>query len=175
MYKLSIPVFLSILLTACDGGSDGGSSGGSSSGGSSKPSTQNNIASTPELISVEVITPEISVVEANSTAVAEPEEFAYETQSSINISVSLELNSGSQQKQILFYETQKIDTSPVGDQLIFDDLLMEGVTDTNGDYTTKVTLGNHIESIWVVIPALSYENQVSIVDGVISVNIIEGL
>ena len=75
----------------------------------------------------------------------------------------------------MFYETQKIDTTPVGDQLIFDDLLMEGVTDTNGDYTTKVTLGKHIESIWVVIPALSYENQVSIVDGVISVNIIEGL
>lgn len=141
MYKLSIPVLLSILLTACSGGG----------GGSSELNTQNN------------------------TSVITPKEFAYETQSSIGISVSLKLNTSSQQKQILFYETQKIDTTPVGDQLIFDDLLMEGVTDTNGDYTTKVTLGNHIESIWVVIPALSYENKVSIVDDVISVNIIEGL
>lgn len=156
MYKLSIPVFLSILLTACGGGS---------SGGSSKPSTQSNIASTPET----------SVVETNSTAVAESEEFAYETQSSISISVSLELSSGSQQKQILFYETQKIDTSPVGDQLIFDDLLMEGVTDSEGNYSTSVTLGNHIEAVWIVIPALSYEKQVSIIDNTININITEAL
>ena len=149
MYKLSIPVLLSILLTACGGGG----------GGSSELNTQNNSVSTQE----------------GNTSVITPKEFAYETESSIGISVSLKLNTSSQQKQILFYETQKIDTTPVGDQLIFDDLLMEGVTDTNGDYTTKVTLGKHIESIWVVIPALSYENQVSIVDGVISVNIIEGL
>lgn len=143
MYKLSIPVFLSILLTACGGG-----------GGSSELNTQNNSV---------------------STSVITPKEFAYETERSIGISVSLKLNTSSQQKQILFYETQKTVTTPVGDQLIFDDLLTEGVTDTNGDYTTKVKLGKHIESIWVVIPALSYENQVSIVDDVISVNIIEGL
>ncbi len=141
MYKLSIPVLLSILLTACSGGG----------GGSSELNTQNN------------------------TSVITPKEFAYETQSSIGISVSLKLNTSSQQKQILFYETQKIDTTPVGDQLIFDDLLMEGVIDTNGDYTAKVKLGKHIKFIWVVIPALSYENKVSIVDDVISVNIIEGL
>ena len=139
MYKLSIPVFLSILLTACGGG-----------GGSSELNTQNNSV---------------------STSVITPKEFAYETERSIGISVSLKLNTSSQQKQILFYETQKTVTTPVGDQLIFDDLLTEGVTDTNGDYTTKVKLGKHIESIWVVIPALSYENQVSIVDDVISVKL----
>jgi hypothetical protein len=87
MYKLSIPVLLSILLTACSGGG----------GGSSELNTQNNSVSTQE----------------GNTSVITPKEFAYETQSSIGISVSLKLNTSSQQKQILFYETQKIDTTPV--------------------------------------------------------------
>lgn len=108
------------------------------------------------------------------TSVASEKEFAYETQRDVAISISLDIDSDTLQKQVLFYESQAIDTSPVGDQVVYNNLLMEGVTNVNGTYTTHVTLGNHITTIWILIPALSYENNISIVDDTLVLDITQG-
>jgi len=106
----------------------------------------------------------------------ESSNFAYETQRAVN--VSLLINSGdiSSQKQILLYETQKIVRYPdmPGELIVFDALLVEGASGTNGKYETNLTLGNHIESIWIVIPALAYQQRIDIINNEIILNITKG-
>lgn len=105
---------------------------------------------------------------------ATKENFTYETQGSINISIFLHQSSSETQKQILFYEEKRVENSPVGDLAIFDSLLMEGVIGSEGNYSAEITLGNHIDSIWVRIPALSYENELFIFNNEIVTKITQG-
>ena len=105
--------------------------------------------------------------------------FDYETQGSVNISVTAPLPSTIDQgtidqAQILLYESQKLITTPVGDSLVFDNLIREG-TIISSNYTTTVTLGNHIDSIWIVIPVLGYEKEHNITDNTININLTQGL
>ena len=104
-----------------------------------------------------------------------PSNFAYKTQGRINVSLSIYSENTSTQKQILLYESQKTVNDPdtPGELTVFDGLLEEGVSDTNGKYETALTLGNHIESIWIVIPALAYQQKIDIVNNEIVLNITE--
>jgi len=102
--------------------------------------------------------------------------FAYKTQGSVNISLLVYSENSSSQKQILLYESQKTITDPdiPGELIIFDGLLAEGVTNSDGSYSAKLTLGNHIDAIWIVIPALAYEKQHQVINGQIALTINEG-
>ncbi len=46
---------------------------------------------------------------------------------------------------------------------------------SDGTYEVNLTLGGHIQSIWVVIPSLAYEKNIEIVDNQITLTITEGL
>jgi len=102
--------------------------------------------------------------------------FAYKTQGSVKISLLIYNENISSQKQILLYESQKTMNDPdtPGELIVFDGLLAEGVTNSDGSYSAKLTLGNHIDAIWIVIPALAYEKQHQIINGQITLTIYKG-
>jgi len=133
---------------------------GCGSGGGDTGSTENNTGNTG--------TTENSIDNSSN--------FSYKTQGSVNVSLSIYGENTSTQKQILLYESQKTVTDPdiPGELIIFDGLLAQGVSDADGKYETALTLGNHIESIWIVIPALSYEKQHQIINGQITLTINKG-
>jgi len=102
--------------------------------------------------------------------------FAYKTQGSVKVSLLISGENISSQKQILLYESQKTVNGPdiPGELTVFDRLLVEGVSDADGKYETALTLGNHIESIWIIIPALAYEKQHQIINNQIILTINKG-
>jgi len=102
--------------------------------------------------------------------------FAYKTQGSVKVSLLVYGENISSQKQILLYESQKTVNGPdiPGELTVFDRLLVEGVSDADGKYETALTLGNHIESIWIVIPALAYQQKIDIINNEIILNIAKG-
>lgn len=100
--------------------------------------------------------------------------FSYETQANINLNISLS-NFTSVQKQVLVYEQQKISSTPVGNLTSYENLLSDGVVNESGVYSSSLTLGKHIGSIWVVIPALSYEREHLIVQNKINIQISQGV
>lgn len=101
-------------------------------------------------------------------------EFTYQTQRSVDVNILIGLNELTQQKQILLYELQKSVDTPVGEQTILDGLFIDGVINNKGEFTTTLTLGNHINSIWVHIPSLSYQQEHNISDSKLNITIEEG-
>ena len=100
--------------------------------------------------------------------------FGYETQKTIalNITVS-KAGVTDDQKQILLYENTKSETivdngNEVGERVIYDNLLLSGTMD-NKSFSANLTLGKHIEALWVVIPAIDYAKQVAIVDNTLTI------
>ncbi|NOR57898.1 MAG: hypothetical protein GQ474_05175 [Sulfurimonas sp.] len=149
MCRLSLVVLLLIMLNGCGPGS--GDSSSNNSGNTNEPSV--SIRPSPAL-----------------------EVFAYETQRVVNLSLSIDSKYTSSQKQILLYETQKTisDADTPGDIIVYEALLTEGVSDNNGSYATALTLGGHIDSIWIIIPAIAYEKRIDIIDNEIVLNITKG-
>ena len=153
MYQMFIAIFIALfIMTGCG------------SGGGNTVSADND---SNESFSVDNDTNESLLSSSN---------FAYETQRAVNISLLMNSGDISSQKQILLYETQKIvrDLGMPGELIVFDALLVEGVSGTNGKYETDLTLGNHIESIWIVIPALAYQQRIDIINNEIILNITKG-
>jgi hypothetical protein len=150
MCRLSLVVLLLIMLNGCGPGG-GDSSSASNSGNTNEPSVA--VRPSPAL-----------------------EVFAYETQRVVNLSLSIDSKYTSSQKQILLYETQKSisDADTPGDIIVYEALLTEGVSDNNGSYETALTLGGHIDSIWIIIPAIAYEKRIDIIDNEIVLNIKKG-
>jgi len=145
LLTLSVALFL---MTGC--GSGGGDTGSAENSAGNTGTTENSIENSSH--------------------------FSYKTQGTVNVSLSIYDENTSSQKQILLYESQKTVTDPdiPGELTIFDRLLAEGVSNTDGKYETALTLGNHIESIWIVIPALAYEKQHQIINGQIALTIDKG-
>ncbi len=111
--------------------------------------------------------------DTNNTVAPLAQDFAYETQGSVSISLIAPLPNTIKQAQVLLYESQNLISTPVGDTLIFDDLIIEG-TIIDNNYTTAVTLGKHINSIWILIPVLAYEKEHVITDNAIDINLTQG-
>jgi len=99
--------------------------------------------------------------------------FAYKTQGSVKVSILIPNKTLYSQKQILIYESKKTinGVDIPGELTIFDRLLVEGVNDVDGKYEISLTIGNHINSIWVVVPTLEYEKQHKIINGQIILTI----
>jgi len=101
--------------------------------------------------------------------------FTYKTQRTVDVSISTPETINLTQRQILLFETQNslVEKNTPGEILTFKSLLVEGNTDDSNGYKNNLTLGSHIESIWVVIPSLAYEKKIKIVNNKIVLNIIE--
>lgn len=102
--------------------------------------------------------------------------FTYETQRAVKFSLTTPKLEGSAQRQVLLFETQKtiVEDNTPGDIVTFDSLLIEGNSDNNGKYETSLTVGGHIDSIWIVIPSLAYQKKIDIENNQIVLNITEG-
>lgn len=101
------------------------------------------------------------------------ESFSYQTQRNVKISLVIKENKIFSQNQILIYENQKkIDKADMPGQLVtFDRLLTQGSNNSQGQYIKILTLGNHINSLWIIIPSLSYQEEVPIINNAINLTI----
>jgi hypothetical protein len=102
--------------------------------------------------------------------------FSYKTQRAVKITLSTPALKGSSQRQVLLFETQKtiVEANTPGKILTFESLLAEGNTGNDGKYKTSLTLGGHIESLWILVPSLAYQEKINIINNQIVLNIIEG-
>lgn len=115
------------------------------------------------------------------------ESFGYETQREVQISIAItNTKDDTLQKQILIYESKKVETLydeiqideagtteriEIGEREVFDGELLSTSTDENYQLNEKLTLGNHIKSLWIVIPSEQYEKEVSIQNNEISLQL----
>lgn len=154
MCRLALVVLILTILCGC--GPGGGDSSSGNSGNTNQPSS---------------VEPSVSATPSSALEV-----FAYETQRVVNLSLSISSEYTLSQKQILLYETQKIisDEEAPGDIVVYEALLTEGVSDTEGRYETALTLGGHIDAIWIIIPAIAYEQRIQIINNEIILNITKG-
>lgn len=99
--------------------------------------------------------------------------FSYQTQRKVKVSLVIKQINDLSQKKLLFYEKKKKmnNITLPGERVTFDALLTEGATNNQGQYTNTLTLGQHIDSLWVVIPALSYQKKITIVNNAINLTI----
>ena len=88
--------------------------------------------------------------------------FSYNNQRDVQINIQ---GIASQiDKQVLLYENLKIVSTPVGDLETFENLIISTIFDNDGNFKVKQTLGNHIQSIWLVIPYYRIQIEVPIVN-----------
>lgn len=107
-----------------------------------------------------------TVEEVATVTVTKPSEksFAYETQRDVAVTAAVTADDSQSQKQILIYEEKITETTPVGDLERVNGLLVEGIVKRDGTFTAELTLGHHITSLWVVIPAIAYQNEHQIIN-----------
>lgn len=129
----------------------------------------------------------------DNTDVEEAEEpkasdsFGYETQRDVKISIRFtNTKEETSQKQILIYESKKteilydeiqiddagnVERIEIGEREVFDGEILAGSTDANHQLSETFTLGNHIQSLWIVIPSEQYEQQIAIQNNEISLQL----
>ena len=95
--------------------------------------------------------------------------FAYETQRSVSVNIDVTDDIRSAQRQILLFQSKHHDD--VIDLDMLDELIVSAVISHDGHFSQTFTLGNHIQSIWILIPALEYEEKVTIKDNNINLTI----
>jgi hypothetical protein len=93
--------------------------------------------------------------------------FAYKTQRNVRIDIELQSNLRAAQRQILIFQHKKHDDSLELDLL--DGLIASSVIGNDGYFSQKFTMANHIQSVWIVIPALGYEKKINIDDNAIDI------
>lgn len=76
--------------------------------------------------------------------------FDYKTQREVSFIIND--NGSDLSKQILFYETKELISTPVGDTELFKNLLYSTNFKSSEDLKFNLTLGNHIKDIWIVVP-----------------------
>lgn len=76
--------------------------------------------------------------------------FSYENQRDVKINISTKENLHN--KQVLIYEKITILNTPVGDFEKLENIIISTIFDENGELNLTYTLGNHITSIWLVVP-----------------------
>jgi len=59
----------------------------------------------------------------------------------------------------------------IGEQEVFEGEILSGSTDANHQLNETFTLGNHITSLWIVIPSEQYEQEVAIVNNELSLQL----
>lgn len=86
--------------------------------------------------------------------------FSYENQRDVTINISTKeiLHN----KQILIYEKMSILKTPVGDFEKLENIIISTIFDENGELNLTYTLGNHITSIWLVVPYYGLTTEVPI-------------
>jgi hypothetical protein len=97
------------------------------------------------------------------------ENFSYSTQREVEVS----LNSSSElaNKQVLLFQSKKSIQTDVGDIEILDGKLVSTVFNSKGELNYKHTIGNHIDSLWLVVPFYSIETNVQIVNNTIELTL----
>jgi hypothetical protein len=76
--------------------------------------------------------------------------FSYENQRDVKVNISTKENLHN--KQVLIYEKITIVKTPVGDFEKLENIIISTIFDENGELNLTYTLGNHITSIWLVVP-----------------------
>jgi hypothetical protein len=108
----------------------------------------------------EVIEEEISIGEETTNNANNG--FSYNNQRRVSINI---FGKSSQiDKQILIYEKLEIHATPVGDLEKLENLIISTILDDDGDFNVIQTLGNHIQSVWLLIPYYRIQVQVPIVN-----------
>ena len=95
--------------------------------------------------------------------------FSYENQRDVSINILAE--SSTINKQILLYEKLDLVSTPVGELEKFNNLIISTVLNSKGELNITQTLGNHIQSIWLVIPYYHIKTELSIINNNIYFNI----
>jgi len=89
--------------------------------------------------------------------------FDYKTQSEVTVNVTvtndLNVSLAKVQRQILIFQTKTYNDNTKIDEL--NGLLTSGVI-KDGHFSETFTLGQHLSSLWVIVPALQYENNITI-------------
>jgi hypothetical protein len=98
--------------------------------------------------------------------------FSYANQRDVNIEISV--LSTLFNKQILFFESARIITTPVGDIKTFENKILSTVFNNEGKLNIKYTFANHLTSIWMVIPYHGIQMEVPIVNNRIYITLNEG-
>ena len=86
--------------------------------------------------------------------------FSYENQRDVKIFISSKESLSN--KQVLLYEDVEIVSTPVGDLETYKNKIISTVFNINGELNLTYTLGNHITSIWLVIPFYNINMEVPI-------------
>jgi len=86
--------------------------------------------------------------------------FSYANQRDITINISAK--DTLYNKQILIYEKMSTVKTPVGDFEKLENLIISTIFDENGELNLTYTLGNHITSIWLVVPYYGLTTQIPI-------------
>ncbi len=76
--------------------------------------------------------------------------FSYENQRDVNINISTKENLHN--KQVLIYEKMTLVNTPVGDFEKLENIIISTIFNENGKLNLTYTLGNHITSVWLVVP-----------------------
>lgn len=121
----------------------------------------------------EIIKPSIRdvIVNLESNNIKEQEEkgFSYNNQRDVRINITTkELLYN---KEIVIYEKNTVYKTPVGNTEKLENRIVATVFDEKGELNLTYTLGNHIQSVWIVIPYYRLRLEVSISNNNINLNI----
>ena len=111
------------------------------------------------------------IVNLESKNIKEQEEkgFAYHNQRDVTINITTkELLHN---KEIVIYEKNTVYKTPVGNTKKLENRIVAAVFDEKGELNLTYTLGNHIQSVWIVIPYYRLRIEVSISNNNIDLNI----
>lgn len=173
MYKILSLIIITILFTSCGGG------GGGSSGSATSSTVDTSIGANTQVVSSfeNIVLGEdtsnlisIRPTETKTTINTEIVGFSYENQRD----VSFTINSHKPilaSKQVLFYESNKIVSTPLGNIEKLENKIIATVFDNLGGLNITHTLANHITSVWLVIPFYGIKKQIPIINNSINLKI----
>lgn len=126
-----------------------------------------------ELIPNDNILPSItSSIQTKNIELIAQSGFSYENQREVTIEISA--ISSLLDTQVLLYENNTPIPTPVGTVMTMQNLIISTIFDTEGNLNLTHTFGNHITSIWLVIPFYGIKMEIPITDNYIYLMIQEG-
>lgn len=122
---------------------------------------------------IDIVPPIIGNIESLNDTVKNDVGFTYANQRVVNIEISALTTLFN--KQVLFFESLKMITTPVGEIENLENKILSTVFNKEGKLVIKYTFANQITSIWMVVPYYGILMEIPIVNNRIYITLNEGV
>jgi len=111
------------------------------------------------------------IVNLESKNIKEQEEKGFSYNNQRDVTINITTKEILYNKEIIIYEKNTVYKTPVGNTEKLENKIVATVFDEKGELNLTYTLGNHIQSVWIVIPYFRLRVEVSISNNTIDLDI----